>query len=87
MQTVSVAAREPRRLRGTVPTWRTTPGPGAVKVVTMLVPVVVDRVVSGRGLAADIAVGVVVVVVVVESLAGAVGVTAVEAVDAAPAAL
>ena len=79
VQTVSVAARGVRRLVGVVPTCRTTPGPGAVNVVMMLVLVRVLVAWSGR----------VWVLVPVDdvisamtlSLAGATGVTAADALE------
>lgn len=59
---MTVAARVLRRPVTTVPTWWTSPGPGAVKVVTIAEPVEAGRVEVSRSTAGAAAVDDVVVV-------------------------
>ena len=81
-----VEARVLRRPAGTVPTWRTLPLLGAVKIVMTLERVVVVLVVSGVVVLVEVADGVVVgavvpVPVVVPLFAAAAGVTAFDAAE------
>jgi len=84
---VTVEARMPRRPLGIVPTWRTLPLPGAVKVVTIALFVTLALLVIGSGVeladvGSGVVVGVVVPVSVVVPLLATVGVTAFDAAEA-----